>query len=59
MQEQNNILQMVEASAIISDTYNCNIRYVVDDRQEMWLKGEDVANVLGYSDTREAVCEHT
>ena len=58
MQEQNNILQRVEASAIISDTYNCNIRYLVDYRQEMWLKGADVANVLGYSNTREAVRTH-
>ena len=49
---------MVEASAIISDTYNCNIRYLVDDRQEMWLRGGDVASVLGYSNTRNAVANH-
>ena len=49
---------MVEASTIISDTYNCNIRYIVDDKQELWLKGADVAGVLGYCNTREAIRTH-
>ena len=54
-QPENRILLMIESSAIISSMYNCNIRCVIDGKNETWLKGVDVATASSYGNTRQAI----
>ena len=30
----------------------------IDDKQNVWFKGKDVAQILGYSDTNQAIRKH-
>ena len=35
-----------------------NFFYFKDDNNEIWFKGRDVAKILGYKDTKDAIMEH-
>ena len=28
----------------------------IDDKQNVWFRGKDIASILGYSDTKQATC---
>lgn len=48
---------------IISQSYKNNalgveITSYIDKQQNVWFKGKDVAEILGYSNTRKAICNH-
>ena len=41
-----------------NDVLNVNIKTVVDDDNNIWFKGEDIATYLGYQNTVEAIKDH-
>jgi len=55
---ESNISQMIQLNEINSSTYNCKIRFLRTDDSTIWLKGVDVANCLGYSNTKDAILRH-
>ena len=53
--------EQVEAShdnVIISSTFNCKVQFVMNNDNSIWFKAIDVATVLGYINTRDAVLKH-
>ena len=55
---ESNISQMIQLNEINSSTFNCDIRFLKTDDSVIWLKGVDVANCLGYSNTKDAILRH-
>ena len=42
----------------INEDLEIELTSFIDDKQNVWFKGKDVAEILGYSDTRHASKRH-
>ena len=45
-------------SQIISHGHFGNLRFITNDNGEIWWVGKDVATILGYSNTNDALTKH-
>ena len=42
----------------VNDDLEIELTSFIDDKQNVWFKGKDVASILGYSKTRDALLKH-
>ena len=49
---------MIEKKYVNQDI-NIELTSYIDDEQNAWFKGKDIALILGYSDTDQALRKHT
>lgn len=58
----NHITSDNESQLVVPDNQlsfqGTNFFYFKDDNNEIWFKGRDVADILGYKDTKDAIMEH-
>ena len=54
----NQLELLIEDNQIINTTFNCKVFYLMDQDNNIWLKGKDIASALGYVGTAQAVREH-
>ena len=43
----------------VNQDINIELTSYIDDEQNAWFKGKDIALILGYSDTDQALRKHT
>ena len=48
---------MIEKKYINQDM-NIDLTSYIDNKQNVWLRGKDIAQILGYSDTDDALRRH-
>ena len=48
---------MIEKKYINQDM-NIELTSYIDNKQNVWFRGKDVAEILGYSDTKQAIKKH-
>ena len=41
-----------------NDELNIELTSFIDNKQNIWFKGKDVAKILGYADTRDVIRKH-
>jgi prophage antirepressor-like protein/predicted GIY-YIG superfamily endonuclease/DNA-directed RNA polymerase subunit RPC12/RpoP len=62
LEDINNISLNDETQLVIPDNQlsfeGTNFFYFKDDNNEIWFKGRDVAKILGYKDTKDAIQQH-
>ena len=44
--------------AFTNNELNINITSYIDKQEVIWFKGKDVAQILGYTDTNQAIRKH-
>ena len=49
--------RMIEKK-FINEDLEMELTSFIDDKQNVWFKGKDVARILGYSDTKKAIKQH-
>ena len=49
---------MIEKRYINQDM-NIELTSYIDNKQNIWFRGKDVAEILGYSDTKQAIKKHS
>ena len=49
--------RMIEKK-FINEDLEIELTSFIDDKQNVWFKGKDVARILGYSDTKKAIKQH-
>ena len=52
------MVYMIEKKYVNQDI-NIELNSYIDDKQNAWFKGKDIALILGYSDTDQALRKHT
>ena len=52
------MVSMIEKRYINQDM-NIEVTSCIDIKQNIWFLGEDVAEILGYSDTKQAIKKHS
>ena len=51
------MIRMIE-KMFVNDDLEIELTSFIDDKQNVWFKGKDVATILGYSKTRDALLKH-
>ena len=51
------MVSMIEKKYINQDM-NIELTSYIDNKQNVWFRGKDVAEILGYSDTKQAIKKH-
>ena len=51
------MIRMIE-KMFVNDDLEIELTSFIDDKQNVWFRGKDVARILGYSDTDDAVRRH-
>ena len=49
--------RMIE-KLFVNEDFEIELTSFIDDKQNVWFRGKDVATILGYSDTRHALKRH-
>ena len=49
--------RMIE-KMFVNDDLEIELTSFIDEKQNVWLKGKDIAQILGYSDTNQAIRKH-
>ena len=52
------MVYMIEKKYVNQDI-NIELTSYIDDKQNVWFKGKDIALILGYSDIDQALRKHT
>ena len=42
----------------VNDDLEIELTSYIDDKQNIWFRGKDIATILGYSNTKEALKRH-
>ena len=51
------MIRMIE-KMFVNDDLEIELTSFIDDKQNVWFRGKDVAKILGYSDTDKAIRNH-
>ena len=51
------MVSMIEKKYIYQDM-NIKLTSYIDSKQNVWFRGKEVADILGYSKTRDALLKH-
>ena len=51
------MISMIEKK-YTNETMNIELTSFLDNKQNVWFRGNDVATILGYSNTKEALTRH-
>jgi len=54
----NQLELLIEDNQIVNTTFNCKVFYLMDQDNNIWLKGKDIASALGYVGTAQAIIDH-
>ena len=51
----NQLELLIKDNQIVNTTFNCKVFYLMDQDNNIWLKGKDLLQTLGYTDTDKAI----